>query len=110
MREGLTSRQQLIHANQVTLREECLIQEGRRLERTTDRLRWDFKRVFDWERDQTVTDLHQLYGEAFSRHATIADKFATELQPVLGRVTTQPHRRLCARRLMSSSRFWRLVN
>ena len=76
-RAGLTSRQQLIHDNQVTLLEECLIQEGRRLERTIDCLRWDFKRVTDWERDQTVTDLHQLHGEAFSRHATIADKFAT---------------------------------
>ena len=109
-RSGRVSRVDSSSSREVTLREECLIQESRRLERTTDRLRWDFKRVFDWERDQTVTDLHQLYGEAFSRHATIADKFATELQPVLGRVTTQPHRRLCARRLMSSSRFWRLVN
>ena len=46
-RVDLTSRQQLIHANQVTLYEECLIQEGRRLERTIDCLRWDFKRVSD---------------------------------------------------------------
>ena len=84
-RVDLTSRQQLIHANQVTLCEECLIQEVRRLERTTDCLRWDFKQVFDWKRDQMVTDLHQLHGEVFSCHATIADKFATEWQAVLGR-------------------------
>ena len=83
-RAGLTSRQQLIHVHQVTLQKECMIQGGRRLVRTTDRLRLKFKRVSDWERDQTVTKLYQLHRVAFARRATIADKFATELQPVLG--------------------------
>ena len=63
-----------------------MIQKGRRLVRTTDRLRLDFKRVSDWEWEQTVIKLHHLHGAAFVRHATISDKVATDEQPVLGHI------------------------
>ena len=39
------------------VREEHLVRIGQQLERTMDQLRWNFKRVSNYECDQTVTSI-----------------------------------------------------
>ena len=68
-------------------REEHLV---RWLERTTEQLRWSFKRVSNWESDQTITDLRPENALPFRREMTLADKFASEWKPIsASRIT--PH-------------------
>ena len=82
-RRQLLTRPQWISANMEDHRLEHLVRLGQSLERTTARLRWSFKRVADWERDQTVTNIARIHGPSFGRHMSIADKFASEWSPVL---------------------------
>ena len=65
-------------------REEHIVCLGQRLERTTEQLRWSFKRVLNWESDQTITDLRPMNGLPFRREITLADKFAVEWKTILG--------------------------
>ena len=53
------------------------------MERTTARLRWSFKRVADWERDQTVSRIDNKHGPDFQRNMNVADKFASEWSLIL---------------------------
>ena len=83
-RRQFLTRPQWIADNVEELRQEHLLRIGQGLERTAARLRWSFKRVADWERDQTVSCVDNLYGDAFDRNMSVAAKFASEWSPILG--------------------------
>ena len=59
---------------------------GDRLNRSIEQIRWNFKRVSVFERDQTVTSIRNINGAAFTRGMTTTDRFASEWQPILGAV------------------------
>ncbi|KAL3658996.1 hypothetical protein V7S43_015881 [Phytophthora oleae] len=86
-RAHLLTRQDLLDLRVEELREDQELRMGQRLERTTEQLRWQFKRVSNWEKDQTVSTIHRINGKPFQRGMTIADKFASEWSPIL----SQPH-------------------
>ena len=48
------------------------------LERTTKQLRWSFKRVSNWESDQTITNLRPVNSLPFRREMTLKDNVALE--------------------------------
>ncbi|KAE9032264.1 hypothetical protein PR003_g5465 [Phytophthora rubi] len=73
-----------MQANLEDQREEHLMHVGQLMQRSMERLRWDFRRVADWERDQAVTKIDEIHGPAFVRHMNTADKFASEWSPILG--------------------------
>jgi hypothetical protein len=79
----LTSRE-LSRETEAGMQEETLTRVGQRLERTTDQLRWEFKRVSNWERDQKVTTIRCINGEPFKREMNIATKFSSEWKSILG--------------------------
>jgi exonuclease III len=83
-RAHLLTRRELLRENEADLREEMLIRVGQKLERPTDQLRWDFKRVSNWEKDQTVAVIRCINGAPFSREMTIATKFSSKWKPILG--------------------------
>ncbi|KAE9299141.1 hypothetical protein PF008_g23329 [Phytophthora fragariae] len=49
-----------------------------------DHMRWEFKRVSNWEKYQTISAIKQMHGEKFRREMNIASKFGSEWKPVLG--------------------------
>ena len=59
------------------------IQLGLRLDRTFDSLRWQFKRFSNWEKDQTISILKLINGQAFRNWDTLANQFASEWRPIL---------------------------
>ena len=61
-RRSFITRQQWIFANVEDMREDHLVRLGETLERSTERLRWSFKRIVNWERDQHVTALRARHG------------------------------------------------
>ena len=65
-------------------REEHIVHLGQRLERTTEQLRWSFKRVLNWESDQTITNLRPANGLPFRREMALADIFASKWKPIFG--------------------------
>jgi exonuclease III len=85
-RAHLLTRRELLRVSEADSREEHLVRIGQRLERTTRQLRWQFKRVSNWESDQTITGLDCINGEPFQREMSIADKFKSEWKPILGKV------------------------
>ena len=90
-RRQFLTRHQWITANMEELRLEHSVRIGQRLERTTASLRWSYKRVSDWERDQTVSRIVNLHGPKFTRPMTVAAKFSSEWSPLLGRIhRTEP--------------------
>ena len=56
---------------------------GLRLDRTFDSLRWQFKRFSNWEKDQTISILKLINGQAFRNWDTIDNQFAFEWRPIL---------------------------
>ncbi|KAE9036079.1 hypothetical protein PR001_g9006 [Phytophthora rubi] len=84
-RAHLLTRKELMAATVEDSREEHLVRMGQRLERTVEQLRWQFKRISNWERDQRITTIRQVNGAAFRREMTVADKFASEWKPILGK-------------------------
>ena len=97
-RANVLTRKELLGVVVEEAREEYLVRTGQQLERTMDQLRWNFKRVSNYECDQTVTSIRQVNGAAFRREMTIADLFASEWRPILGEVhhTTPTERMLSA--------------
>lgn len=85
-RAHLLTRKDLLRANAVDQREEALMRQGRRLERTLEQLRWSFKRVSNWEKDQTISAIRCIHGKPFTREMSTATKFSTEWGPILGEV------------------------
>ena len=55
-----------------------LVRIGQQLERTTAHLRWCFKEVEDWERDQMIIAVAHVHGPSFVRNMSIADKVDLE--------------------------------
>ena len=51
-----------------------------------EQIRWNFVRVFMFERDQTITSIRNINGALFTRGMTTVDWFASEWQPILGAV------------------------
>ncbi|KAE9016290.1 hypothetical protein PR003_g4032 [Phytophthora rubi] len=78
------TRHELFRVTEADVKEEHLIRIGQRLERTTEQLRWSFKRVSNWERDQTITEIRNVNGKPFTREMTTADRFGSEWEPILG--------------------------
>uniref|UniRef100_A0AAV1UCF0 Endonuclease/exonuclease/phosphatase domain-containing protein n=1 Tax=Peronospora matthiolae TaxID=2874970 RepID=A0AAV1UCF0_9STRA len=91
-RRPLLTRPQFISCNMEELRQEHLVRLGQKLARTADQLRYFYKRVADWERNQTVTTISRIHGPHFTRDMTNADKFASEWSTVLGKVHCQEER------------------
>jgi len=85
-RAHLITRRELLGVSAEEERAELLIRQGERLERTTEQMRWQFKRASNWERDQTIHDLHHIHGQGFQRNMNMATKFSTEWLPILGEV------------------------
>jgi exonuclease III len=83
-RAHLMTRRELLEENIADQQDEYLVRMGQRLERTRDQLRWSFKRVSNWEQDQTITEIHQLHGKKFTRGMSIANRFKSEWQSILG--------------------------
>ena len=77
-RRKFLTRHQWITANMEEVRLDHSIRIGQRLERTTASLRWSYKRVLDWERDQTVSMIVNFHGPEFSQHMTVAAKSSSE--------------------------------
>jgi hypothetical protein len=80
------TRRKLLDENVADMQDELLVRTGQRLERTTEQLRWSFKRVSNWEKDQTVTAIHHHHGDPFPREMSIANRFVSEWKTVLGKV------------------------
>jgi len=73
-----------MEATALDIEEEHLIRMGRRLERTTEQLRWNFKRISTWEKDKSIAEIQQLHGAPFTRDMTTSDCFASEWKPIFG--------------------------
>lgn len=54
-RAHLFTRKELLEVSEFEAREEHLVRLGQRLERTTEQLRWKFKRISAWEKDQSLS-------------------------------------------------------
>lgn len=67
-------------------RAQHLIRMGEQLERTTERLRWVFKRASNWERDQSIRNIQHIHGPGFTRNMSLATKFGLEWGSVFGTV------------------------
>jgi hypothetical protein len=85
-RAHLLTRRDLLDTAMEEDRQEQLVRIGQKLERTIEQLRWNFKRVSNWETDQTVTAIHRINGEPFSRGMTIAEKFKSEWKPIVATI------------------------
>jgi hypothetical protein len=85
-RAHLFTRRDLMEATAVDIREEHLIRMGQRLERTTDQLRWRFKRISNWEKDQTIEEIQQINGSPFTRAMSISNCFASEWRTIFGAI------------------------
>ncbi|KAE8908137.1 hypothetical protein PF003_g8040 [Phytophthora fragariae] len=83
-RAHLLNRKDLLAVTEEDIREAHLVRLGQRLERTMDHMRWEFKRVSNWEKYQTISAIKQMHGEKFRREMNIASKFGSEWKPVLG--------------------------
>ncbi|KAF1791582.1 hypothetical protein GQ600_26482 [Phytophthora cactorum] len=82
-RAHLLTRDEVIGANMEKLRAEKAFCMGQNVERTADRVRWQFRRISDWGKDRTVTSIHPINGAAFGRNMSTVDKFASEWKPIL---------------------------
>ena len=51
-----------------------------------EEIRWNFKRVSVFEKDQTITSIRKNTGAAFTRDMETTDRFALEWKPILGAV------------------------
>ncbi|KAG1698206.1 hypothetical protein DVH05_015196 [Phytophthora capsici] len=85
-RAHLLTRKDLLRANAVDQQEEALMRQGRRLERTMEQLRWSYKMVSNWEKDQTISAIRCIHGKPFTREMSTATKFSSEWGPILGEV------------------------
>ena len=85
-RAHLLTRQERLAVTSEEAREDHLVRMGDRLNRSIEQIRWNFKRVSVFERDQTVTSIRNINGAAFTRGMTTTDRFASEWQPILGSV------------------------
>lgn len=81
------TRKDLLAVTMEEMRSEYLDRIGQRLERTTEQLRWRFKRASNWECDQTIEDIHYIHGAGFERGMTMATKFSAEWKPILVKPT-----------------------
>ena len=85
-RAHLLTRQERLAVTSEEAREDHLVRMGDRLNRSIEQIRWNFKRVSVFERDQTVTSIRNINGAAFTRGMTTTDRYASEWQPILGAV------------------------
>ena len=83
-RAHLSSRHELLEVRVEEAREKYLVRLGQRLERTKELLCWNYKRVSNYEKDQTISTIRHITGAAFKREMTTADKFASEWKPIFG--------------------------
>ena len=81
-RAHLSTRHSLMQSMQKELQTAQTVRQGLRLERTMDSLRWQFKRVSNWERDQSISGLDQINGRRFLPGDTVANHFASEWSPI----------------------------
>ncbi|KAL4163946.1 hypothetical protein KRP22_004570 [Phytophthora ramorum] len=79
------ARSQLIAVTEEEAREEHLVRTAQWLERSMEQIRWNYKRVSNWERDQTISTISRLNGKEFTREMTIVDRFGSEWKPILGK-------------------------
>ena len=84
-RRPLLTRQAWHQAQTEDQQEAHICRVGLVLQRTTEKLRAKFKRVSDWERDQRVTAIRRLHGDPFLVGCSVADKFSSEWDHVLGK-------------------------